>query len=88
LYLTHPVLKSKIYGSDFKPIILEFLGRHDIGDICKLVKSAALTVITYIIADKRPKIIDRILDWIKKQRLYDNGWHWLPKKETPEKSES
>ena len=34
LYLTHPVLKSKIYGSDFKPIILEFLERHNIGDSC------------------------------------------------------
>jgi len=54
LYLTHPVLKSKIYGSSFKPVILEFLKKHDIEEICSLVNSAALTVITYIIMGERP----------------------------------
>jgi len=88
LYLTHPVLKSKIYGSSFKPVILEFLKKHDIEEICSLVNSAALTVITYIIMGEKPNLVHEVLEWIRKQRLDDGGWHWKSKKEKPEKSEA
>jgi len=33
-------------------------------------------------------LVHEVLEWIRKQRLDDGGWHWKSKKEKPEKSEA
>jgi len=81
LYLVHPLLKSKIHKESFKPVILGLIERQNLGNVRELVNSAALTILTYIMAGgkRSSDLVVKTLDWIRKQRLDDGGWHWKPK---------
>ena len=81
LYLVHPLLKSKIHKESFKPVILGLIERQNLGNVRELVNSAALTILTYIMAGgkRSSDLVVKTLDWIRKQRLDDGGWHWKPR---------
>ena len=81
LYLMHPLLKSKTRRENFKPVALDFIEKQNLGNVRELVNSAALTVLTYIMAGgkRSSNLVIKTLDWIRKQRLDDGGWHWKPK---------
>lgn len=81
-------MKSRKHKQHFKPILHAYLEKKSINEICKLVNSAALTILTYHLIKETHPNSHTILNWIENQRLNDGGWHWKPKHLKPKKSEA
>ncbi len=88
LYLLYPLLENPECRRELERLVVEFLEERDLDEICELVNSASLYLLTYeIVGGTPPSTRERVSSWILSQKLSDGGWSWLPK-ERAEKGEA